>query len=89
MKPGSATGIGGDGDEHRFEAGLLVAEVLQTSGQFAGERAQRGRGEVEAQEFDLADPADGNFGVADAGVELVEAVVELLSVGRCRGVSSI
>jgi hypothetical protein len=46
-------------------------------GQLTGERAQGGRGEVEAQEFD-GDPGDGDFGLTDSGVELVEAVLELL-----------
>jgi hypothetical protein len=68
-RPGSA----GDGDEHRLESGLLVAEVLQAGGQLAGERAQGSGREVEAEEFD-GDPGDREIGVTGAGVDLVETV---------------
>jgi hypothetical protein len=85
MEPGPASGISGDGDEHRFQSGLLVAQLLQPGGQLAGECMEGGRGEVEAEEFD-GDPPDGDFGVTDASVELVEAVLELLSLGRYLGI---
>jgi hypothetical protein len=61
VKARPASRIGGQGDEHRLESGLLVAKLLQTVRQLARERRESPWGDVEAEELHRH-PADRHFG---------------------------